>query len=132
MADRELTAFRLDGALLQALRFVKERDALPVSEQVRRAVEVWLKTAGANLQEIHAAFDDLDTALTIGNPGDDCAAVRLPQVLGPLGRRLLGTLSAAEFEKVERMATAVGRNNPWYRRCWKKATAQRSAAQRKA
>jgi hypothetical protein len=130
MADRELTAFRLDAALLQALRFVKERDGLLLSEQVRRAVEGWLKTNGADIRDIHGAFDKFDTALTTGNRGD-YDGVRLPSAFGSLGGRTMGTLTATEFESVERMAVAVGRNTPWYRRCWTKATAQRSAARRK-
>jgi hypothetical protein len=131
MTDKELTAFRVDAALLQALRFVKERDGVPLSEQVRRATEAWLKANGADLRDIHRAFDDFDDSLTATeNRGDSLDGLRLPLAFGAVGDRALGSLSASEFETVERMATAVGRNNPWYRRCWKKATVQKSAGRR--
>src|SRR5689334_21940572 len=97
MADREQTAFRLDAAVLQALRFVKERDGLPVSEQVRRAVDGWLKTNAAEIRDIHDAFEQLDTDLTVGNRGD-YDGERLPSMFGSLGGRALGTLTATEFE----------------------------------
>ena len=44
---REQTAFRLDQDLMNGLRAVKERDGVPISEQVRRAVRVWLEAKGA-------------------------------------------------------------------------------------
>jgi len=132
MTEKELTAFRLDAALLQALRFVKERDGVGLSEQVRRAVETWLKAKDADLHDVFRAFDDFEDSLTsTENRGESLDGVRLPAAFGRLGNRALGSLTTGEFEAVERMATAVARNNPWYRRCWKKATAQRSAARGK-
>lgn len=131
MVDRELTAFRLEASTLQALRFVKERDGLPVSEQVRRAVDEWLKTHDTDIRTIHAAFENFEVSLTTGNRGGEYDGVRLPSAFGLIGGRTLGTLTSTEFESIERMATSVGRSSPWFRRCWQKATAQRSAAQRK-
>jgi len=40
------TAFRIDPDILEGLRLVKERDGMPFSEQVRRALRVWLETKG--------------------------------------------------------------------------------------
>jgi hypothetical protein len=42
-AGRRATAFRLDNELLEGLRVVYERDGILPSEQVRRAVRMWLK-----------------------------------------------------------------------------------------
>jgi metal-responsive CopG/Arc/MetJ family transcriptional regulator len=42
-AGRRATAFRLDDELLEGLRQVYERDGILQSEQVRRAVRMWLK-----------------------------------------------------------------------------------------
>ena len=39
-------SFRLETALLAALQASKERDGVPASEQVRRALQAWLETRG--------------------------------------------------------------------------------------
>jgi ribbon-helix-helix CopG family protein len=41
------TAFRLDPALLAALQKIKRRDGVPISEQVRRALQAWIGSRGA-------------------------------------------------------------------------------------
>lgn len=46
MAPRRAATFRLDDALLDALHAVKARDGIPVNEQVRRAVLMWLESKG--------------------------------------------------------------------------------------
>ena len=40
------TAFRIDPEILDGLRLVKERDGMPFSEQVRRALRNWLELKG--------------------------------------------------------------------------------------
>jgi hypothetical protein len=40
------TNFRLESELLDGLQQVRERDGIPVSEQVRRAIQAWLKEQG--------------------------------------------------------------------------------------
>lgn len=42
MTPRRVTTFRVDEELLTGLRIVQERDGVPVSEQVRRAIRAWL------------------------------------------------------------------------------------------
>ena len=44
---RKLSAFRLDDDLRDGLQAVWERDGIQPSEQVRRAVRVWLEEKGA-------------------------------------------------------------------------------------
>jgi len=44
MSPKEFTAFRLEVSQLQALRAIRDRDGVPVSEQVRRAIDVWIAT----------------------------------------------------------------------------------------
>jgi hypothetical protein len=44
MAERRVTTFRIDDHLLKGLRAVQERDGVPVSEQVRRAISRWLES----------------------------------------------------------------------------------------
>lgn len=46
MAPREYIGIRLDPELLKALRAVQERDGVPVSEQIRRAIRAWLVERG--------------------------------------------------------------------------------------
>jgi uncharacterized protein (DUF4415 family) len=46
MSPKELTAFRLDLDVLEGLRTVKERDGVPYSVQVDRALRAWLDKKG--------------------------------------------------------------------------------------
>ena len=46
MSPKELTAFRVDPQLMTGLREVKERDGIPLSVQVHRALETWLESKG--------------------------------------------------------------------------------------
>jgi len=46
MTPRTSATYRLDDELLKGLEAVKERDGVPVSEQVRRAVRTWLEAKG--------------------------------------------------------------------------------------
>ena len=48
MAQRKLAAFRLDPEIIAGLEEVKQRDGVPVSEQVRRALVAWLETKRVN------------------------------------------------------------------------------------
>jgi hypothetical protein len=43
---RKVTTFRLDTELLDGLQEVWERDGVAVSEQVRRAIRIWLEQKG--------------------------------------------------------------------------------------
>jgi hypothetical protein len=45
------TAFRLDPEILDGLLFVKERDGVPLAEQVRRALRVWLAEKGVDVSK---------------------------------------------------------------------------------
>jgi hypothetical protein len=46
MSPRTASTFRLEDDLLDGLRQVKERDGIPISEQVRRALKAWLDARG--------------------------------------------------------------------------------------
>jgi hypothetical protein len=46
---RKVTTFRIDPELLDGLQEVWERDGVAVSEQVRRAIRMWLDTKGVKL-----------------------------------------------------------------------------------
>ncbi len=46
MAPKTASTFRIEDKLLAALHAVKERDGIPISEQVRRALEMWLELKG--------------------------------------------------------------------------------------
>ena len=50
MTPKKLTNFRIDSELLDALDRVRERDGIPVSEQVRRAIRLWLKQKGVTVK----------------------------------------------------------------------------------
>jgi metal-responsive CopG/Arc/MetJ family transcriptional regulator len=43
---RRVTTFRIDEDLLQGLQEIWERDGVQVSEQVRRAIRMWLESKG--------------------------------------------------------------------------------------
>jgi len=43
MVRRRLYNFRIDADLDDGLKLVKERDGIPESEQIRRAVREWLE-----------------------------------------------------------------------------------------
>ncbi|MBK9241583.1 MAG: ribbon-helix-helix protein, CopG family [Acidobacteria bacterium] len=43
---KKQTAFRIDADVLDGLKAIKERDGVPVSEQVRRALSAWVESRG--------------------------------------------------------------------------------------
>jgi predicted DNA-binding protein len=47
MTEQRQTAFRLPTELSDAMQAVKQRDGIPQSEQVRRAIREWLEKRGA-------------------------------------------------------------------------------------
>jgi hypothetical protein len=51
MSPRIASTFRVEDDLLEGLREVKERDGIPVSEQVRRALRAWLDSKGIQQQK---------------------------------------------------------------------------------
>ena len=42
--DREKVAIWLNNEQLKTLRMIQERDGVPIAEQIRRAVDLWLET----------------------------------------------------------------------------------------
>ena len=42
----KVTTFRIDDDLLEAMEALKERDGIPLSEQMRRALRPWLESKG--------------------------------------------------------------------------------------
>ncbi len=44
------TNFRLEEELLEALQAIKERDGVPVSVQVRRALQAWIESKGVRVK----------------------------------------------------------------------------------
>jgi len=46
MSPRIASTFRLEDDIVDGLRQIKERDGIPVSEQVRRALKAWLESRG--------------------------------------------------------------------------------------
>ena len=43
---RKQSNFRIDPDLMEGLHAIKERDGIPLSEQVRRALRAWLAEKG--------------------------------------------------------------------------------------
>ena len=43
---RRVTTFRIDGDLLEGMEALKERDGMPYSEQLRRALRPFLESKG--------------------------------------------------------------------------------------
>ena len=50
MTPKRLTNFRLEDELLEGLSLVKDRDGIPLTEQVRRAVRLWLDSRGVTVK----------------------------------------------------------------------------------
>jgi hypothetical protein len=50
MAALRQTNFRLEEEILEALNTIKERDGIPVSVQVRRALAQWIEVKGVRLK----------------------------------------------------------------------------------
>jgi hypothetical protein len=46
MSPKELTAFRIDPNVMEGLRRVKDRDGVPLSVQLDRALRAWLEKKG--------------------------------------------------------------------------------------
>ena len=46
MSPKELTAFRVEADIMEGLRRVKDRDGVPLSVQVDRALRAWLEKKG--------------------------------------------------------------------------------------
>ena len=50
MSPKELTAFRIETDVMEGLRRVKDRDGVPFSVQVDRALRAWLKAKGIEIK----------------------------------------------------------------------------------
>lgn len=50
MTPLRQTNFRLEEEILEALDKIRERDGVPASEQVRRALKVWIAEKGLTLK----------------------------------------------------------------------------------
>ncbi len=51
MSPKTAATYRIDSEILDALQAVKDRDGVPISEQVRRALMVWLESKGMPVQK---------------------------------------------------------------------------------
>jgi hypothetical protein len=52
--------FRIEPALVRVLKDIKSRDGIPVSEQIRQALEMWFLSKGAQKVAQRSSFDDAD------------------------------------------------------------------------
>ena len=50
MSPHPPTTFRIDPELIAGLQEIRERDGVPVSEQVRRAIRDWLEKKGVKVK----------------------------------------------------------------------------------
>lgn len=55
MSPKELTAFRVEADIMEGLRRVKDRDGVPLSVQVDRALRAWLEKKGVSVRKPQAA-----------------------------------------------------------------------------
>jgi hypothetical protein len=51
MSPKELTAFRVEADIMEGLRRVKDRDGVPLSVQVDRALRAWLEKKGVSVRK---------------------------------------------------------------------------------
>lgn len=50
MTPKEITNFRIDSELLDALRQIRDRDGIGIAEQVRRAIRAWVESKGVKVK----------------------------------------------------------------------------------
>jgi len=50
MPEQRITTFRLDEDLWTGLQTIKERDGVPVGEQIRRGIKLWLDSHGVGVR----------------------------------------------------------------------------------
>ena len=50
VTPKRLTNFRIDSELLEGMESMRDRDGVPVSEQVRRAIRQWLDSKGVKVK----------------------------------------------------------------------------------
>jgi hypothetical protein len=55
MSPKELTAFRVEADIMEGLRRVKDRDGVPLSVQVDRALRAWLDKKGVSVRKPQTA-----------------------------------------------------------------------------
>jgi hypothetical protein len=46
MTTRRVTTFRIEQELLDALAEIRDREGVPIPEQVRRGIRMWLEAKG--------------------------------------------------------------------------------------
>jgi hypothetical protein len=51
MSPKELTAFRMAEEVMNGMRLVKDRDGIPMSVQIDRALRAWLEKKGVALEK---------------------------------------------------------------------------------
>jgi hypothetical protein len=49
MSPKEMTAFRIEPEIMEGLRRVKDREGVPLSIQVDRALRAWLQKKGVSV-----------------------------------------------------------------------------------
>jgi hypothetical protein len=62
MSPKELTAFRVEADIMEGLRRVKDREGVPLSVQVDRALRAWLEKKGVILKPSKTAHRTTKTA----------------------------------------------------------------------
>jgi hypothetical protein len=50
LMPKTATTYRLEDEILHALKVIKDRDGIPVSEQVRRALKSWIGSKGITVK----------------------------------------------------------------------------------
>ena len=50
MTPKTASTFRIEDELMAALRDVKARDGVPISEQVRRALAMWIESKNVSVK----------------------------------------------------------------------------------
>ena len=58
MSPKELTAFRVEADIMEGLRRVKDRDGVPLSVQVDRALRAWLEKKGVSVKKPQTASSE--------------------------------------------------------------------------
>jgi hypothetical protein len=51
MSPKKYYSFMIDPEMVDALKLVKKRDGVSESEQIRRGIEMWLKSKGLTLKK---------------------------------------------------------------------------------
>lgn len=134
MTPRRVTTLRLDDRLLDGLKEVWDREGILVSEQIRRAVQIWLRERGIEVElelprqgrrpwtdderDIMKAWDDFSSKLE-GKSTKVAGTMRIPEeVYPPFAGVAIRDLSLGQLTELTRFLGRLGQATSKFTAYW--------------